>query len=58
MTVEILSDAAGVSESTVVRAVELGYDGYPGLERPCRWCCGKDWILPKHKNAEKAEQGK
>ena len=34
MTAEMLSDAAGVSESTVVRfAVELGYDGYPRLRQ-------------------------
>ena len=34
MTAEMLSEAAGVSESTVVRfAVELGYEGYPGLRK-------------------------
>lgn len=34
MTAEMLSQAANVSESTVVRfATELGFDGYPGLRR-------------------------
>ena len=34
MTAEMLSDAAGVSESTVVRfAVELGFEGYPKLRQ-------------------------
>lgn len=34
MTASKLGEAAGVSESTVVRfAIELGYDGYPELQR-------------------------
>jgi len=34
MTASRLGEEAGVSESTVVRfAIELGYDGYPGLHR-------------------------
>ena len=38
MTAEMLSRAAGVSESTVVRfATELGYEGYPGLRRALQY---------------------
>ena len=37
MTASRLGVTVGVSESTVVRfATELGYDGYPHLQRACR----------------------
>ena len=40
MTASCLGKQAGVSESTVVRfAMELGYEGYPQMQRLCRkWC--------------------
>ncbi len=53
MTAAKLGEVVGVSESTVVRfAIELGYDGYPGLQKELR-----EVIKSKLTSAQRLEVG-